>query len=85
MSFDEALRKVETGKASASALYVITDTLEAQEHAIDVKVFRVISGGTPLDNQYAVQAWLEKHSIHKLRTSLEKKIRAGQKGEIDGP
>lgn len=76
MNLDDALNRVNLGNLSAAALKVLEDAFDAEIAAVDTRIYRAISAGT-LNPQEAVQAWLQKHSLHAIRRRLAQNVRAG--------
>lgn len=56
---------------------VVGNQLDAQSDAIVKGIYRKLSGSEVLSGDEAIQAWMELHTIHRLREKLTGKERAG--------
>lgn len=89
--FDRNVVHMMDGKAAAHLHATLEDEFARQQKAIDDRVYQQLAKGETIDPQAALQAWIEKHAIHKLERKLLQRARAGQsasehlRGELDFP
>lgn len=67
------------GQSAGAVLSHLGPTLDQHEAEIDRRVYAKLQAGDTLDPQAAVQFWMEKFSIHKLRKTLQTQENRGIK------
>lgn len=78
----ETLSRIKNMTIIQSALPYLSEELDAQSHSIDVRAYTEIEHHT-LTPELAYQYWLEKHSIKRIKSRLNQKVKLGQTAGLE--
>lgn len=78
-AIDTDLDLMRSGQTASALAHLIGPRLDAMDAAVDRRIMSHLASGAALDPNLAVQAWMEKHAIARLRKTLLAQESTGRK------